>query len=124
CSLCIFLTLRRSPLRSTLFPYTTLFRSSAILQFDATGEREFLETGRSRTDAHMAPHVTHFGVHDHGFNKISTYGNLLRLMNEGRIEEEPWERQFYELALKCSAAVQALRSSQTEGGGGYIYSFN
>ena len=27
----------------------------------------------------MAPHVSHVGVHDHGFNNVSTYGNLLRL---------------------------------------------
>lgn len=97
---------------------------SAILQFDATGEREFLERGRERTVAVMAPHLTHTGVHDHGFNNISTYGNLLRLMAEGRIENDPWERQFYELAIKCSGAVQAMRWSRTAGGGGYIYSFN
>jgi len=47
----------------------------AILQFDATGEREFLEIGRERTVALMAPHVSHIGVHDHGFNNVSTYGN-------------------------------------------------
>src|ERR1051326_2377244 len=35
---------------------------SAILQFDATGEREFLEIGRERTLAVMAPHLTHTGV--------------------------------------------------------------
>src|SRR5580704_10875383 len=78
-----------------------------ILQFDATGEREFLEIGRKRTVDHMASHVTHIGVHDHGFNNVSTYGNLLRLMNEGRIDENVWERRFYEMALKCSGAVQA-----------------
>src|SRR5579859_2601214 len=97
---------------------------SAILQFDAAGEREFLETGRERTVAVMAPHVTHTGVHDHGFNNVSTYGNLLRLMQEGRIPENPWERHFYELALKCSGAVQASRWSRTSEGGGYLYSFN
>lgn len=97
---------------------------SAILQFDATGDTEFLDLGRSRTIERMAPHVTHFGVHDHGFNNISTYGNLLRLMNEGRIAEEEWERRFYELALKCSAAVQAYRWSGTADGEGFIYSFN
>jgi len=96
---------------------------SAILQFDATGEREFLEIGRRRTLDIMAPHITHVGVHDHGFNNVSTYGNLLRLMHEGRIEANPWERNFYELALKCSGAVQAARWSAIEGGG-YIYSFN
>ncbi len=33
----------------------------------------------------MAPHISHIGVHDHGFNNVSTYGNLLRLMKEGKI---------------------------------------
>jgi rhamnogalacturonyl hydrolase YesR len=97
---------------------------SAILQFDATNDREFLETGRERTVSTMAPHLTHTGVHDHGFNNVSTYGNLLRLMTEGRIAENAWERRFYEVALKCSGAVQASRWSRTADGGGYIYSFN
>ena len=97
---------------------------SAILQFDATGEEWFLQNGRARTVELMAPHVSHIGVHDHGFNNVSTYGNLLRLMNEGRIAEDEWQRQFYELALKVSGAVQAARWSRTADGGGYIYSFN
>ncbi len=97
---------------------------SAILQFDATGEREFLDSGRERTVAVMAPHLSHTGVHDHGFNNVSTYGNLLRLMNEARISENEWERNFYEVALKCSGAVQAARWSRTADGGGFIYSFN
>ena len=97
---------------------------SPILQFDATGEREFLEIGRARTVELMAIHVSHTGVHDHGFHNLGTYGNLLRLMNEGRIAEDAWERRFYELALKVSGAVQAARWSPTAGGGGYIYSFN
>ena len=85
---------------------------SAILQFDATGEREFLEIGRERTIALMAPHVTHFGVHDHGFNNVSTYGNLLRLMREGADRRKRLGAALYELALKCSGAVQAARWSQ------------
>ena len=97
---------------------------SALLQFDATGEESFLEIGRRGTLDHMAPHLTHTGVHDHGFNNISTYGNLLRLMNERRIPENQWERRFYELALKCSGAVQAARWTSTTDGGGFIYSFN
>src|SRR5215831_15703267 len=64
---------------------------SAILQFDATDDREMLEIGRLRTVSVMAPHVSHIGVHDHGFNNVSTYGNLRRLMNEGRIPENLWE---------------------------------
>lgn len=97
---------------------------SALLQFDATGERRFLESGREATLKLMAPHVTHFGVHDHGFNNVSTYGALLRLMNEGVIEEDRWQRAFYELALGASGWAQANRWSTTADGGGYIYSFN
>src|ERR1700741_3189260 len=78
---------------------------SAILQYDATGEKSFLETGRCKTIELMATHVSHTGVHDHGFNNVSTYGNLWRLMNEGRIPENNWERSFNELALKASGAV-------------------
>ncbi len=95
-----------------------------LLQFDATDEAEWLERGRSLVLEHMAPHLTHTGVHDHGFNNVSTYGNLLRLMNEGRIPEAPWERRTYELALKCSAAVQASRWTRLHDGSGFIYSFN
>ena len=97
---------------------------SAILQFDATDDPFFLEIGRNRTVRSMAKHVSHVGVHDHGFNNVSTYGNLLRLWHEGRLDGNAWERNFYELALKCSAAVQAARWSKTSEGGGYIYSFN
>jgi hypothetical protein len=97
---------------------------SALLQFDATDDKRFLELGRERTLAVMAPHLTHVGVHDHGFNNVSTYGNLWRLMNEGRISEHPWERRYFELALKASGAVQAARWSKTANGTGYIYSFN
>ncbi|HVO40287.1 MAG TPA: glycosyl hydrolase [Spirochaetia bacterium] len=97
---------------------------SSLLQFDATGDEEFLLSGRQNTRERMALHLTHVGVHDHGFNNVSTYGALLRLMNEGRLPENEWERSFYELALKASGAVQARRWSRTSDGGGYIYSFN
>src|SRR5437868_9664151 len=72
---------------------------AALLQYDATGETRFLEMGRRNTVASMAPHVSHIGVHDHGFNNVSTYGNLLRLMREGKIAANERERDFYELAL-------------------------
>ncbi len=97
---------------------------SAILQFDATGSREFLEIGRRKTVECMASHVSHIGVHDHGFNNISTYGNLHRLMCEGRIPANEWELNFYELALKLSGAVQAARWTQLSPKLGYVYSFN
>ncbi|MDZ7934247.1 MAG: glycoside hydrolase family 88 protein [Emticicia sp.] len=96
---------------------------SAILQFDATGEQDFLEIGRKNTINVMAPHVSHIGVHDHGFNNVSTYGNLLRLMREGKIAFNEWEKNFYELALKISGAVQASRWTSIKNGG-YIHSFN
>jgi unsaturated chondroitin disaccharide hydrolase len=97
---------------------------SYILQFDATGDEKFLEMGRNGTARHMASHVSHTGVHDHGFNNISTYGNLHRLMREGRIPLDGWEKQYYELALKVSGAVQAARWTDLGGDQGYIYSFN
>ena len=96
---------------------------SAILQFDATGDEAFLTRGRENTVSKMAHHLSHVGVHDHGFNNISTYGNLHRLMKEGRITTNEWEKNFYEVALKASGAVQASRWSRIPGGG-FIYSFN
>ena len=101
------------------FQYGSLF-----LQFDATAEHRFLEIGRQRTVETMASHLTHIGVHDHGFNNVSTYGNLWRLMNEGRVPEDHWQRNFCELALKVTGAVQASRWALTRDGTGYIYSFN
>jgi rhamnogalacturonyl hydrolase YesR len=89
----------------------------AILTFDATGDTDLLDLGRANTMKYMAPHVTHFGVHDHGFNNLSTYGNL-------RIPHNEWELAFYEMALKASGAVQAARWSPVASGGGYVYSFN
>lgn len=96
---------------------------SAILQFDATNDLDFLEIGRQKTLSVMAPHVSHIGVHDHGFNNVSTYGNLLRLMREGRTLDNTWEANFYELALKISGAVQASRWTPIKNGG-FISSFN
>ena len=97
---------------------------SAILQFDATGDTRFLDIGRRKTVELMASHVSHIGVHDHGFNNVSTYGNLLRLMHEGRIEWNEREKDFYELALKVSGAVQAARWTKLADGTGFIHSFN
>lgn len=96
----------------------------ALLQFDATDDAVFLELGRDSTINHMAPHISHIGVHDHAFNNVSTYGNLLRLMIEGRIAEDRGERNFYELALKMTGAVQAARWTDIEDGLGFVYSFN
>ena len=96
----------------------------ALLQFDATDDEEFLDLGRRRTLDLMSAHLTHTGVHDHGFNNVSTYGNLLRLLNEGRHGGGDWEKHFYELAIKVSGAVQASRWTDVQDGLGYVYSFN
>ncbi len=97
---------------------------SALLQFDATDDQAFLDLGRRQTVERMAPHVSHMGVHDHGFNNVSTYGALRRLMNEGRVVEDEGQRHFYEMALKVSGAVQASRWTDLGDGEGYVYSFN
>lgn len=96
----------------------------AVLQYDATDNQIFLEIGRKAIIEKMASHVTHIGVHDHGFNNISTYGNLRRLLLEGRIGGNDWELAFYEMAIKASGAVQAARWTPVSDGKGYIYSFN
>ena len=97
---------------------------SALLQFDAMGDERFLQIGRHGTVSHMASHVSHTGVHDHGFNNVSTYGNLLRLMREGKIRHNKTEKDFYELALKVSGAVQAARWTKLASCTGFIHSFN
>src|SRR5262249_14491690 len=96
---------------------------SALLQFEATGEGRFLQIGRRKTVEVMATHISHIGVHDHGFNNISTYGNLWRLMREGKVPFNDYELHFYELALKVSGAVQPARWRRARGGG-FIYAFN
>jgi hypothetical protein len=96
---------------------------SSLLQFDATDDRSFLDLGRERTLTRMAPHLTHVGVHDHGFNNVSTYGALWRMTRERRIDATEWELRFYELALKVSGAVQARRWTPLPDGG-FIHSFN
>ena len=97
---------------------------ASFLQYDATGEDRYLDLARKNTVERMASHVSHVGVHDHGFNNLSCYGNWLRLMREGKIEGSRAEIDFCELALKVSGATQAARWSTTHDGGGYIYSFN
>jgi unsaturated chondroitin disaccharide hydrolase len=105
--------------------WTEGFRyGAALLQYDATGAERFLRIGRDATLGRMASHVSHVGVHDHGFTNVSTYGALRRLMNEGRIPEDAGMRAAYELALKVSGAVQAARWRTTADGTGYVYSFN
>ncbi|WP_149276856.1 glycoside hydrolase family 88 protein [Pareuzebyella sediminis] len=96
---------------------------SELFQFNATGDTSFLELAIENIKTKMTSHVSHFGVHDHGFNNLSTYGNLLRLIREGKIAKDKWLEEFCILALKLSASVQAQRWTSTPDGG-YLYSFN
>jgi unsaturated chondroitin disaccharide hydrolase len=48
----------------------------------------------------------------------------LRLMDEGRIDFDARERDFYELALKLTGAIQAARWTQITPDRGFVYSFN
>jgi hypothetical protein len=96
---------------------------NALLAFDLTNDKKLLAIGRDHTLRDMAPHLTDTGVHDHAFNNVSTYGQLRRLMLEGRIPDNDRELQLYELALRVSGAVQASRWTRSPDGG-YIYSFN
>jgi unsaturated chondroitin disaccharide hydrolase len=110
----------------------------SFLQYDATGEERFLKLGREKTLKYMASHVSHVGVHDHGFNNVSTYGNLRRLILEGRAAGTQDEINYTEMALKASGAVQAARFVPTNATApwspvkgspgvapsGYVYSFN
>lgn len=109
-----------------------------ILAGDALNDDKLIQLGKQRTIQHMLPHVTHTGVHDHGFNNLSTYGNLLRLLKEKRLKTSGggggWEEVVYSNALAASGAVQAARwagtpqvkSKHTANSPalGYIYSFN
>lgn len=104
--------------------WTQGFQFGIPLQiFDITSDASLLESGRKNTIEKMAHHLSHFGVHDHGFNNLSTYGTLLRLANQGKYKASAGELEFYKLALKLSGAVQAKRWSAIKDGG-YIYSFN
>lgn len=96
----------------------------ALLCFDGTNESELFELGRAKSLAEMPTHLTGFGVHDHGFNNVSTYGNLRRLQLEGRVDGDENSLTLYETALKVSGAVQAYRWTDTFDESGFIFSFN
>ena len=97
---------------------------AALLTFDATGADGLLELGRNGMRRVMPAHLTHVGVHDHGFNTMSTYGNLLRLAREGRWQATDGDIEHLQLAIRVSGAVQAARWTPLPGGLGYICSFN
>src|SRR5580704_12460261 len=97
---------------------------NALLCFDFLNDPALLEIGLRHTRDDMTEHLTHIGVHDHGFNTMSTYGQLRRLLVENRIPADKVQWQFLELAIKASGAVQAARWTRLGDGDGFIYSFN
>ena len=113
----------------------------AILAGEMLGDDERIAWARAKTIERMAPHLTHTGVHDHGFNNVSTYGNLLRLARGSVADNSAGgaakntvgagspigtasETDFYELALKVSGAVQVARWTELPDELGYVPSFN
>ena len=73
----------------------------------------------------MSPHLTHVGVHDHGFNNVSTYGNAVAARARAEASRRRSGAQhFCELALKVSGAVQARRWTPRRRAAAIIYSFN
>jgi hypothetical protein len=95
---------------------------SAILQYDAFWDESFVHLASARIAEKMTRYVSRMSGDDHGDNLVNTYGNLWRLMNEGRLQGDDADRNYLELALKCSGAVQAARWTHTCDGGGFIHS--
>ena len=95
-----------------------------LLAFEATNDKKTFNIGLRNIKQYMSKHLTHTGVHDHGFNTMSTYGNLLRLFREGKWLTNNSELNYLHLAIKISGAVQANRWTSISNNLGFIYSFN
>lgn len=100
------------------------FIGQLLLLYEMTHSKQLLELGVERTQSWMTSHISHTGVHDHGFNILSTYGNLRRLILQGDAQSHKYLLSVCDLALKLSGAIQAIRYQPTNTGLGYIYSFN
>ncbi|MFG0247964.1 MAG: glycosyl hydrolase, partial [Phycisphaeraceae bacterium JB051] len=106
-----------------------------LLAGDGLDDAKLMKLGTDRTLQYMLPHVTHIGVHDHGFNNLSTYGNIIRLIREKKLKDTAGIEETCKTAVAASGAVQASRwsgvrqefkdkhSAKTRMLG-YIYSFN
>ena len=46
---------------------------SSVLQYDALGDSQFIDSAKKKIIDKMATHVSHTGVHDHGFNNLSRH---------------------------------------------------
>lgn len=94
-----------------------------ILFYELTKETPFIEMVRGEL-SRLFSYLTHTGVHDHGFNTVSSFGNMWRLVRTGQYTCSEDELRLYELAIRVSGAVQASRWTTLEDGTGFIHSFN
>ncbi len=105
--------------------WTRGFRiGSIILQSEASESPLIHDYGCEATKKWIEPRLTDFGVHDHGFTVTSTYGNLLRHIDEEYSPHYDWERRYYVQALLTSGIVQAHRWTALGEGYGFVHSFN
>ncbi len=95
---------------------------SSLLYSEISGEKHYSDLVSALIRKHMPVHLSHAGVHDHGFNNVSTYGNALRMKKKGLYYDE--DEETLRLALRVSGAVQAMRFTQLPEHLGYIYSFH
>ncbi len=94
-----------------------------LLVYEMTGDRSLID--RVRGNIHrLDSYLTHTGVHDHGFNILSSYGHLWRMGLSGLFPCSQEELSRYELAIRISGAVQGSRWTKVEDGTGFIHSFN
>lgn len=94
-----------------------------LLIYEISNDDSFLQLVRANISK-IDTYLTHTGVHDHGFNTISSYGNLWRLAVKGKNRCSIEELEKYKLAIRISGAVQASRWTTLDDGTGFIYSFN
>src|SRR4029077_1933482 len=71
----------RRPPRSTLFPYTTLFRSSPFRPYKMPGETPCLASRSHRSEEHTSELQSHLNL-------------VCRLLLEKKTTDEPWNRRI------------------------------
>src|SRR2546430_9891161 len=95
----------RRPPRSTLFPYTTLFRSAIFVERDATGSLTLRRGFRVDPDEHVLV------VEDVWTTGGSTYSTI-RVLEEARSEEHTSELQS-QSNLVCRLLLEKKNTSPT-----------
>ncbi|MGC9054626.1 MAG: glycosyl hydrolase, partial [Candidatus Hydrogenedens sp.] len=94
-----------------------------LLLYEMTREQSLLEKVQNNVYK-LDSYLTHTGVHDHGFNILSSYGHLWRMGLQGYYPCSQEELERYQLAIRVSGAVQGNRWTKIEDGTGFIHSFN